>query len=46
MLYTVKIEQTDKYPKRMKYIAETDSFIKGLRQLIICERCASAIRLA
>lgn len=28
MLYTVKIEQTDKYPKRMKYIAETDSFIE------------------
>lgn len=28
MRYTVKIEQTDKYPKIMKYIAETDSFIE------------------
>ena len=27
MLYTVKIEQTWDYPKRMKYIAEIDSFI-------------------
>lgn len=27
MLYTAKIEQTWDYPKRMKYIAETDSFI-------------------
>lgn len=28
MLYTVKIEQTFAYPKRMKYIAVTDSFIE------------------
>ncbi|BDC93555.1 hypothetical protein TRBR_16520 [Treponema bryantii] len=27
MLYTAKIEQTWDYPKRMKYIAEIDSFI-------------------
>lgn len=27
MIYTVKIEQTFQYPKRMKYIAATDSFI-------------------
>lgn len=28
MIYTVKIEQTYAYPKRMKYIANTDSFIE------------------
>lgn len=28
MIYTVKIEQTYAYPKRMKYIARTDSFIE------------------
>ena len=28
MIYTVKIEQTHNYPKRMRYIAETDSFIE------------------
>lgn len=28
MTYTVKIEQTFAYPKRMKYIARTDSFIE------------------
>lgn len=28
MIYTVKIEQTHHYPNRMKYIAETDSFIE------------------
>ena len=28
MLYTAKIEQTWQYPKRMKYIKETDSFIE------------------
>ena len=28
MLYTAIIEQTDKYPKRMKYIAETNTFIE------------------
>lgn len=28
MVYTVKIEQTYHYPNRMKYIAETDSFVK------------------
>ena len=28
MVYTVKIEQTSEYPKRMKYIAKTDSFIE------------------
>jgi len=27
MIFTVKIEQTYAYPKRMKYIAKTDSFI-------------------
>lgn len=27
MIFTVKIEQTFAYPKRMKYIAKTDSFI-------------------
>ncbi len=27
-LYTVKIEQTFAYPRRLKYIAETDSFIE------------------
>lgn len=27
MIYTVKIEQTFQYPKRMKYIAATDSFV-------------------
>lgn len=27
MIYTAKIEQTFAYPKRMKYIAKTDSFI-------------------
>lgn len=26
MVFTAKIEQTSAYPKRMKYIAETDSF--------------------
>ena len=28
MTYTAIIEQTGQYPKRMKYIAETDSFIE------------------
>ena len=28
MIYTAKIEQTFAYPKRMKYIAQTDSFIE------------------
>lgn len=28
MVYTVKIEQTYHYPNRMKYIAETDSFVE------------------
>lgn len=28
MIFTAKIEQTYAYPKRMKYIAETDSFIE------------------
>ena len=38
MIYTVKIEQTYHYPNRMKYIAQTDSFIdKGVKS-IFCER--------
>lgn len=28
MFYTVKIEQTYHYPNRMKYIAQTDSFVE------------------
>ncbi len=28
MIFTAKIEQTMDYPKRMKYIAQTDSFIE------------------
>lgn len=28
MIYTVKIEQTNAYPKRMKYVSKTDSFIE------------------
>lgn len=28
MIYTVKIEQTYAYPKRMKYVSKTDSFIE------------------
>lgn len=28
MIYTVKIEQTYSYPKRMKYCAQTDTFIE------------------
>lgn len=28
MIFTAKIEQTKEYPKRMKYIAETDSFVE------------------
>ena len=28
MVYTVKIEQTYRYPNRMKYISQTDSFIE------------------
>lgn len=28
MTYTVKIEQTFAYPKRMKYVPKTDSFIE------------------
>ncbi len=28
MIYTVKIEQTFAYPKRMKYVSKTDSFIE------------------
>lgn len=28
MTYTVKIEQTYAYPKRMKYVPKTDSFIE------------------
>lgn len=28
MIFTAKIEQTKEYPKRMKYVAETDSFVE------------------
>lgn len=28
MIYTVKIGQTYAYPKRMKYVSKTDSFIE------------------
>lgn len=28
MIYTVKIEQTNAYPKRMKYVPKTDTFIE------------------
>ena len=28
MIYTVKIEQSFAYPKRMKYVSKTDSFIE------------------
>lgn len=28
MTYTVKIEQTNAYPKRMKYVPKIDSFIE------------------
>lgn len=28
MTYTVKIEQTNAYPKSMKYVSKTDSFIE------------------
>lgn len=28
MIYTAKIEQTHAYPKRMKYVAKTDSFVE------------------
>lgn len=28
MIYTMKIEQTYAYPKRMKYVSKTDSFIE------------------
>ena len=28
MIYNVRIEQTNDYPKRMKYIPETDSFVE------------------
>lgn len=38
MVYTAKIEQTYEYPNRMKYIAETDSFIEKPYRSLMYER--------
>ena len=38
MVYTVKIEQTCHYPNRMKYIAETDSFIEKAAESLSHQR--------
>ena len=38
MIYTAKIEQTYDYPNRMKYIAETDSFIEKPYKSLMYER--------
>lgn len=38
MNYTAKIEQTYDYPNRMKYIAETDSFIEKPYKSLMYER--------
>ena len=38
MIYTVKIEQTWHYPNRMKYIAQTDSFVEKDTQSIFHAR--------
>lgn len=38
MVYTARIEQTYEYPNRMKYIAETDSFIEKPYKSLMYER--------
>lgn len=38
MIYTVKIEQTFRYPNRMKYISGTDSFVEKPVKSIFYER--------
>lgn len=38
MVYTVKIEQTYHYPNRMKYIAQTDSFVEKEIKSLFYER--------
>lgn len=38
MLYTVKIEQTDRQPNRMKYIPQTDSFVEKAVKSLSYER--------
>lgn len=38
MVYTVKIEQTCRYPNRMKYIARTDSFVEKNVKSLFHER--------
>ena len=38
MIYTVKIEQTYHYPNRMKYIAQTDSFVEKNTKSLFHER--------
>lgn len=38
MSYTVKIEQTYHYPNRMKYIAQTDSFVEKEKKSLFYER--------
>lgn len=38
MVYTVKIEQTYHYPKRMKYISQSDSFIEKDAKSLSYER--------
>lgn len=38
MIYTAKIEQTFAYPKRMKYIAQTDTFIEKSSFSLFYER--------
>ena len=38
MIFTAKIEQTDKYPMRMKYIPRTDSFVQKYGSSLSYER--------
>ncbi len=38
MVYAVKIEQTYHYPNRMKYIAQTDSFVEKNAKCLFHER--------
>lgn len=38
MIYTAKIEQTYAYPNRMKYIADTDSFVEKDYKSLFYER--------
>lgn len=43
MSYTVKIEQTYHYPNRMKYIAQTDSFVEKEKKVSFMRETSASL---